>query len=271
MFAILVDVTKCTGCERCVEACRLRAVQGVPPDLARTGEPLSADRRCAIEPVAANRWARKSCLHCLEPACVAACLVGGLTKTPEGPVLYDPEKCIGCRYCMLACPYHVPRYEWDRQLPFVVKCDMCWERLGQGRVPACVEACPHEALRFGDRRELVAAAHDLIAREPRRYLPRVWGEHECGGTSVLYLSDVDLGVLDFPDAGAPPIPALTDPMIEKTPFVGAGVAVGLWALGAIIARRNAVMAAEGRVTGPDGIVRRRDEAGEEEEGRDGRE
>jgi formate dehydrogenase iron-sulfur subunit len=245
MFAILVDVTRCTGCEKCVDACRLRDdVAGASVDLTTIGEPLSAARRCALEPIATNRWARKSCLHCLEPACVAACLVGSLTKTPEGPVIYDPTKCIGCRYCMLACPYHVPRYEWDQQLPLVAKCDMCWERLSQGRIPACVDACPHEALRFGDRREMLALAHDQIAREPDRYIHRVWGEHECGGTSVLYLSDIDLSVIDFPEADAPPIPALTDPMIEKTPFVGTGVAIGLWALGTIIARRNAVMASE---------------------------
>ena len=272
MFAILVDVTRCTGCERCVEACRVSGVEGASIDLTGTGEPLSASRRCAIEPVGANRWARKSCLHCLEPACVAACLVGGLTKTPEGPVIYDPEKCIGCRYCMLACPYHVPRYEWDRRLPFVTKCDMCRERLSQGRFPACVEACPHDALRFGDRRELLAAAHALIGREPDRYLPRVWGEHEWGGTSVLYLSDVDLSALDFPEAGAPPIPALTDPLIEKTPFLGTGVFVGLWALGAIIARRNAVMASEGRARHPSGVNQDGgvEDAAGVDEGHDGR-
>jgi hypothetical protein len=148
---------------------------------------------------------------------------------------------------------------------------MCWDRLGQGRVPACVEACPHEALRFGDRRALIAAAHAQIEREPRRYLPRVWGEHEWGGTSVLYLSDVDLSALDFPAADTPPIPSLTDPLIEKTPFVGAGVAVGLWALGAIIARRNAVMASERGATGPRGVTPARDEAGQEEEPPHGRE
>ena len=107
-----------------------------------------------------------------------------------------------------------------------------------------VEACPHEALSFGPRDEMVRVAWERVRSEPERYLPHVWGEHEWGGTSVLYVSDVDLGVLDFPDPATPPIPGLTDPMIEKTPFVGAGVAVGLWALGAIIARRNAVMASE---------------------------
>jgi formate dehydrogenase iron-sulfur subunit len=272
MVAILVDVTRCVGCERCVDACRRIATGAGTVDLSQVGETLSASQRCAIEPVAANRWARKSCLHCLEPACVAACLVGGLTKIPEGPVIYDPAKCIGCRYCMLACPYHVPRYEWDRRLPLVTKCDMCRERLDRGRLPACVEACPHDALRFGDRRDLLAAAHATIDREPDRYLPRVWGEHEWGGTSVLYLSDVDLAGLGFPEAARPPIPTLTDPLIGETPFLGTGVFVGLWALGAIIARRNAVMASEGRAGHPDGVNQQRgvdDPEGPDEE-HDGR-
>lgn len=242
MVAMLVDVTKCTGCERCVNACA--AAHGGKPGTAAlrgTGEPLSADRLLAIEPVGPGRFARKSCLHCLEPSCVAACLVGGLTKTDSGPVVYDPDKCIGCRYCMLACPYHVPRYEWQAAFPYVKKCDLCASRLAEGRMPACVEACPNKALRFGDRDAMLAQAHDLIQAHPDRYLPRVWGEHEWGGASVVYVSDVDLAPLNFPGPHTAAIPHLTDPLIEKTPWMGTGVAFGLWALSAVIARRNQVM------------------------------
>jgi len=145
---------------------------------------------------------------------------------------------------MLACPHHIPRYEWAERTPYVKKCDLCAERLAQGAQPICVEACPREALRFGDREKLLRVAREAFAVEPGRYIPRVWGEHEWGGTSVMYVSDVDLSGLNWPDASAPPIPALTDPMIEKTPFIGAGVATGLLALNAFFRRRNRVMASE---------------------------
>jgi formate dehydrogenase iron-sulfur subunit len=238
--AILVDVTKCTGCERCVAACveendldpgRARI------DRATTRDGLSANRLVSLVQVEQGRFARMSCMHCLEPACVAACLVGGITKTPEGPVVYDPEKCIGCRYCMLACPFHVPRYEWEETVPFMRKCAGCFERTSDGGVPACVDACPEGALRFGERAGLLREARDLVAARSGTYLPRVWGEHEFGGTSVLYVSDVDLSPLGWPGEGTDAIPALTEPLIEKTPFVGVGVASCLLAVNWVIRRR----------------------------------
>jgi formate dehydrogenase iron-sulfur subunit len=184
-------------------------------------------------------------MHCLEPSCVAACLVGGLTKSAEGPVLYDASKCIGCRYCMLACPFHVPRYEWDETAPLMRKCSMCFERLQQGELPACVEACPNEAMLFGERGNLLAAAHERIERDPGRYLDRVWGENELGGTSVLFVSDVDLAAVGWPAQGTQPIPALTDPLIHKTPLIGLSVGLGCWGLSAIIQRRNRLMREDG--------------------------
>ena len=238
--AILVDVTKCTACERCVAACVEE--NGLDPvqaqvDRATTEDGLSDDRLVSILQVEDGRFARKSCMHCLEPSCVSACLVGGITKTPEGPVVYDPEKCIGCRYCMLACPFHIPRYEWDEPLPYMKKCAMCFQRLDDGLQPACVEACPNDALFFGDRDELLEEAHGLIAAHPGRYVDRVWGEHEFGGTSVLYVSDVDLAPLGWPEPETEAIPSLTEPLIEKTPFIGLGVAGTLLGLNWIIRRR----------------------------------
>ena len=240
MRAILVDVTRCTGCERCVDACVER--QGLDPleaqiDRLISGDGLSERRLVSVPGVADGRFARLSCMHCLEPSCVSACLVGGITKTPEGPVVYDPEKCIGCRYCMLACPFHIPRYEWGEQVPFMVKCDMCADRQAQGLVPACVEACPNEALRFGERDVLLREAHEQIARGHGAYLARVWGEHEFGGTSVLYISDVDLGGMGWPGPRTAPIPALTEPLIAKTPFIGLSVAAGLVGINWVIRRR----------------------------------
>ena len=239
MNGMLVDVTKCTGCERCVAACT--EANGLDPllsqrDRASTRDGLSANRLVSLVEVN-GRFARDGCMHCLEPACVDACLVGGITKTPEGPVVYDPEKCIGCRYCMLACPFHVPRYQWSATVPFMMKCALCNQRLEQGRLPACVEACPSGALQFGSRDELLAEAHQRIAGHTGSYLPRVWGEHEYGGTSVLYISDVDLHLLGWPAAGMASIPSLTRPLIAKTPAIGLSVAGCLLSVNWVIRRR----------------------------------
>lgn len=240
MYGMLIDVTRCTGCEKCIVACGAR--QGVDRrdaerERATTPDGLSARRLATIAKVDEGRFARKSCMHCLEPGCVSVCLVGGLTKTPEGPVIYDPDKCIGCRYCMLSCPFHIPRYEWDKTIPYVAKCDLCFDRLQQGQLPACVEACPHDVLTFGQREQMLIEAHERIGRYPERYHQHVWGENEFGGTSVLYVADVDLASLGWP-AESPPIPSLTEPLVHTTPFIGFGVAVGLIGLNWIVRRRS---------------------------------
>ena len=241
MYAILVDVTKCEGCERCVAACvqhnELDSSKAAA-DRATTPDGLSANRYSSVQQVDEGHFARKACMHCLDPSCVSACIVGGLTKSPEGPVIYDPDKCIGCRYCMLACPFNIPRYDWEAPLPFVHKCTMCDDLIGVGELPACVDACPYEALIFGERDALLAEAHRRIDEAPERYLPRVWGEEEFGGTSVLYVSDVDLGSLGWPEDTAAPIPSLTGPLIAKTPHIGLGVAGLLLGLNWIVRRRN---------------------------------
>jgi formate dehydrogenase iron-sulfur subunit len=229
--------------EACVEANGLDAVAAAR-DRATTRDGLSADRLLSVMPVTDDRFTRMSCMHCVEPSCVSACLVGAIQKTPEGPVIYDPDMCIGCRYCMLACPFHVPRYEWRDTIPFVKKCSMCQDRLLDGRKPACVEACPSEALSFGRREDLLAEARDRIRQFPGLYLPRVWGENEWGGTSVVLISDVDLSEAGWPDSPTAPIPSLTEPLIRKTPWIGASVAGCTWALSAIIQRRQRLMGSE---------------------------
>jgi len=250
-WAILVDVTRCSGCERCVDACveanGLDPVQAAT-DGATARDGLSAERPCTIVPLASGRFARKSCMHCLEPACVAACLVGGITKSENGPVVYDPDVCIGCRYCMLACPFHIPRYQWDRTAPFMSKCSMCVDRMSSGGVPACVAACPNQALELGRRSELLAVGRARIDEEPGRYLPRIWGENAWGGTSLLYLSDVDLGSLGFASAPESTIPSITDPMIHSTPTIGLGVAMTLTGLSWILDRRRRLMGGESHET-----------------------
>ncbi len=247
MYAILVDVTKCTGCERCVTAClEVNELDGRRADKDRLSsrDGLSANRFMAIDDVGDGRFARLACMHCEDPSCVSACLVGGLTKSKEGPVVYDDSKCIGCRYCMLACPFHVPRYEWDKTVPLVRKCDMCIDRLRDGELPGCVGACPNGALKLGQRGDLLKEAHARIDANPDGYMQHIWGEHEFGGTSVLYVSDVDLNELGWSEAVEAGIPSITTPMIEKTPLIGGGVAVGLLAVNWVI-RRRMKLAGEG--------------------------
>lgn len=245
MYAILVDVTRCVGCEQCAQACiEVNNLEQSKADADRVTSPdgLSANRLSSVLKVAEGRFAKKSCMHCLEPSCVSACLVGGITKRPDGPVVYDRDKCIGCRYCMLACPFHIPRYEWDQRLPYMKKCAMCFARLDAGQQPACVEACPNQALEFGEREQILKLAHAKIRKNPSGYQDHVWGEQEFGGTSVLYISDVDLRALDWPQVQTASIPSLTVSLIEKTPFIGLGVASGLLGLTWIVNRRNKLAA-----------------------------
>jgi formate dehydrogenase iron-sulfur subunit len=244
-YGILVDVTRCTGCERCTAACveaNKKDPVAAERDRALARDGLSANRPSTVLPAGDGRFARKACMHCLEPSCVAACLVGAIKKTTAGAVIYEADKCIGCRYCMLACPIHIPRYEWEKVVPYMVKCSMCTERLRAGEAqPACVAACPHGALQFGDRELLVEKAHGLVQGAPDHYLQHVWGEKEWGGTSVLYVSDVDLASIGWPEGPSVAIPSITDPVIHKTPVLAGSVFFGLWAVSAIVARRQRLM------------------------------
>lgn len=227
--AILTDLTRCIGCEACVLACK--EVNGLPRDGGRDGK-LSATTWTAVER-RGGVFVRRQCMHCLEPACASVCPVAALRKTPEGPVVYDESRCIGCRYCMLSCPFGIPKYEWDRPLPRVQKCILCFEkRLAQGRQPACTEACPTGATVFGDRDELIREAQRRMAAEPDRYVDRIYGLTEAGGTSVLYLSGVPFEELGFVTSLAhEPYPGLTWEILKKLPNVVsvAGVLmVGIW-------------------------------------------
>ncbi len=241
MYSILFDVTKCTGCEKCVSAC-INAnnldPQKADYDRAVSKDGLSANRLLSLIEISKDTFARKSCMHCLEPSCVSACLVGGLTKSKEGPIVYDADKCIGCRYCMLSCPFEVPRYEWDKTSPLVKKCEMCFDRLTEGNIPACVENCPNNAIKFGNRDKLLRIAHKKIAKNKKKYVDHVWGETEFGGTSVLYISDVSLEEIGWTNKAKESIPEMTEPVVEATPIIAASVATGLIGLNWIVNRRN---------------------------------
>ena len=124
--AMLIDIKRCIGCGSCETACK--QLHGFNTD----PEPTLSDTAFTVIESRNDKFVRKVCMHCNDPACASVCPVGAIKKTALGPVVYDADKCIGCRYCMLACPYQVPRYQWSKLAPFVKKCDLCSERV-QGR------------------------------------------------------------------------------------------------------------------------------------------
>lgn len=244
---ILIDTTRCIGCESCVAACK--KVNGLGPDrrwrAQQTVDGLSASRYSTVLRLPHEHFVLQQCRHCLEPACVSACLVGAMQKTPEGPVIYDRDRCMGCRYCMVACPYGIPRYEWSDAVPRVTKCVMCYDRLRQGKLPACVEACPEHATIFGPRAKLLAEAHRRLAAKPHTYVQRVFGEHDVGGTSVLYISDVSLDFLSWRDAPDPqPLPALTWASLRRVPPIFLVVGGLMGGVRWVIGRRMRIAAEE---------------------------
>ncbi len=238
-MAILTDVTKCIGCLECVAACK--KINGLSLDTPRTwhkNDGLSARNWTSILRHEDNHYIRKQCRHCLEPACASACPVNALHQTKEGAVVYDAGKCLGCRYCMMACPYGIPRYDWDEPVPYVRKCILCYDQIKIGKQPGCTTACPTDATIFGERDKLIAEAHRRIKAEPGKYIDRVWGEHEFGGTSVLYLSDIDLSFLTYGgQSGVRPLPETTALAMKAVPFAFLGMGGVMYGLNWIIQRR----------------------------------
>jgi len=246
MKGMLIDVTRCVGCERCVSACV--EANGLDADKAEYDKATSvdglSDNRFTTIVQIEGRNVKKACMHCLEPSCVSACLVGGLTINKDGAIVYDEDKCIGCRYCMLSCPFHIPRYEWSKKAPFVKKCELCEDRLAEGKIPACAEVCPQDVILFGERSQLLKEAHRRIRNNPEKYINHVWGESEHGGTKVLYLSDVDLASLDWPEEHRESIPHMVEPVVEATPYIAGSVLAGVAGLNWIVKRRMALMKAD---------------------------
>jgi formate dehydrogenase iron-sulfur subunit len=232
---LLIDITKCVGCGQCHEACaQANGNPTTPP------ETLSDQSWTAVLDKGNDVYVRRLCMHCVEPACASVCPVAALHKTPNGPVLYDESRCMGCRYCMVACPYQVPKYEWSSRVPRVRKCIMCAPRLAQGKPTACSEACPTGATKFGDQEALMEEAQNRIREAPETYGSRVFGLREAGGTSVLFLApkSVDFAALGFPDnLPGEPLPELTYRVLSKIPNFAVVGAAALFGIHWIIGRR----------------------------------
>lgn len=234
-YGMLVDTTICIGenCRRCEEACKkannltLKGLNLSDNSVFEKRRRTDADNYTIVnrfphaEQPGDSIYVKHQCMHCTEPACASACLVNAFTKTPEGPVIYNPDVCIGCRYCMVACPFYAPTFDFfDAYTPQIRKCTMCYDRIKDGKKPACSEICPEEAITFGKRSELILVARDKIRKHPNRYIPHIFGEHEVKGTSWMYLAGVDFAQLGFDtNLGTTAYPALTRGFLSAVPLV----------------------------------------------------
>lgn len=226
--SVLVDLTRCMGCRACQVACKawndnpgeltqcLGCYDNPPGFSAKTWSLIQFNE---VEWADKFHWVftKRQCMHCEHPGCVAVCTVGALTKTPEGPVLYDADKCIGCRYCQYGCPFGVPSFEWQETLGLIRKCTFCQDRVEEGYEPACVKACPTDALTFGSREELIHEAHRRIDARPHKYYGKIYGEKEAGGTSWLYISPVPFSLLGFPELDDQPMDYASSVVMNATP------------------------------------------------------
>ena len=227
-YGVLQDLTYCDGCRTCELTCA--EYNGLP-------EPEEDDEEILdkiIRPTSPTQWSvvnyhetsaggvyvKNQCMHCNTPACTSACLTKALYKTEEGAVIWREDKCMGCRFCMISCPFDVPKFEYDSANPKIQKCRMCWERQIEGEVPACVQECPSEALTFGKRSELLELARERIYQNPGEYVSHIYGEHEAGGTGWMYISPAPFDELGFrTDLGTTAYPEYSRSFLTSVPIV----------------------------------------------------
>lgn len=247
---VLVDLTKCVGCGSCTVACKLYNGNEWDETTPTTGEKakLTGKNWTVVhfkevkdsknQPV--WRFVKQQCLHCKEPACASACFAKAFQKTEAGPVIYYPHLCVGCRYCMVACPFNVPKYEWEKAFPLVTKCMMCSGKVEKGEAPACVSVCPADVFKFGERDALLQEAKSIIAKDSK-YVKHIYGEEEVGGTEWIYLSDVPFDQLGFKtNVTKRSLPSYTASFMHATPFVGITWGVILTGLYHYTKRRNQI-------------------------------
>ena len=226
-MSVLVDTRRCIGCRKCEAACA--AENGLPmPDVEDISVFEQVRDTTTSEWTVVNRYrtdagevfVKKQCMQCNQAGCSTACLTRAMYKTEEGPVIWRESKCMGCRFCMVSCPFDIPRFEYDSAVPKIQKCIFCFDRLERGEQPACVQACPVDALQFGTRRQLVDLAKSRIYQNPYQYHHHVYGEHEVGGTGWLYLSPVPFDQIGFrTDLGNESMPSLSQSFLYSVPLV----------------------------------------------------
>ena len=223
-YGCLVDTTLCVGCRKCEQACNQRHNLADPSESFEEMTVLENERRMDEttytvvnkyypETIGSLTWRTRptfvkfQCMHCNDPSCVSACIVGALIKQENGAVTYDAKKCIGCRYCMIACPFQVPAYEYNNPLtPQVRTCTFCFNYIKDGGLPACAQICPREVITFAKKADLLGLARWKMKNNPGKYVDHIYGEHEVGGTSWLYLASEPFESIGFPKLGtkAPP-------------------------------------------------------------------
>lgn len=271
---VLFDSVLCIGCRKCEEACN--KVNELPPPEQPFDDESVLDKKRRTTPKAytvVNRYdsagsakgplfRKIQCNHCLEPACASSCFVKAYKKTKTGAVTYDASVCVGCRYCMVACPFEIPTYEYDSVLtPRIMKCTMCYPRVIEGKLPGCVEACPKEALTFGKRTDLIKIARERIRRSPGLYVDHIYGEHEMGGTSWLYLSGVpfrELGMRE--DLGTKPAGEMTKGALNAVPIIAGLWPVLLTGIYAVTKRKDKIAKKEQEETVSAALARATEEA-----------
>ncbi|NNC40838.1 MAG: hydrogenase 2 operon protein HybA [Acidimicrobiia bacterium] len=216
-LGMLYDTTLCIGCKACVRSCK--EANDMPADR-RTPGMENYDAPANLNDYTKNiiklykegdrrSYVKQQCMHCVDPACVGACMIGALSKGEYGVVTWDADRCIGCRYCQMACPFGVPQFEWTDTNPYIVKCEFCKDRPDDKKyVPACCEVCPREAVIAGKYTDLLAEAKRRLEESPDRYYPKIYGEKDLGGTQVLYLSHVPFEKLGFKFSDDEPVPEL---------------------------------------------------------------
>jgi len=265
-LGLLYDSTVCTGCKACVSACK--QYNDMPPSFTSSDElwdnPLDTDSKTyniiklykdgtgEVKDREKDGFAfmKRQCMHCLDPACASACMLGAMKKREHGIITYDPDLCIGCRYCQMACPFNVPKFEWSKVMPKMVKCEMCNHRIAKGQIPACCEVCPTGAVIFGEYTDLLAEAHRRIDKHPDRYVAKVYGETEVGGTQVLYLAGVDFAKLGLPAYGSDPVPTAVREVFQEI-YQGIVPPIALYALlAAVMLRSRRQLTGEGEEDKP---------------------
>jgi len=252
-LGMLYDATKCVGCKACMSACkRVNADYGSlsyekakfdSDGLWDAPSDLSGGTRTLIKlfKESPKKWSyvKYSCMHCQKPSCVSVCPVSAMTKEPvTGIVDYNKNTCIGCRYCQVACPYNIPKFQWEKALPQIVKCDLCKNtNLREKGISACAETCPTGAIKFGKRKDLLEEAQVRLKDNPDKYIAHIYGEHEGGGTNHLYLASMPFNKLGLPDI-KPEAPAEFSEKIQHTIYKGFIAPVALYSALCFIAVKN---------------------------------